>query len=341
MGCLATKGIVMKRFLLILSICYATNSLAGSPPIFGLPVDCRIGKTCWLVNLVDLDKGPGVRDYLCQRQSYDGHKGTDIAIRDLSAMAREVPVLSAATGHVKAFRDGVADWDYRSARKETFDGKECGNGVVLSHGDGWESQYCHLKLGSVQVKLNERIAAGKKIGVVGLSGKTEFPHIHFSIRKNGRVIDPFIGISRSKKCQSGDEPLWEKRVFKSLTKPLNQIYNYGFSSTIPNKKSIRSGLNNSETLPGKSPALIFWTDIIRPKKSDKLSLKIISPSGKILFLKNYKFVKSYAMAIRYGGKRRQKKFWEQGVYKGEATLEYMGGGNSIRTQTVYKSVLIK
>ena len=54
-------------------------------PQLGLPIRCFLGQDCWLVNLVDVDPGPGRQDYTCSNRTYDGHKGVDIAIRDLMA----------------------------------------------------------------------------------------------------------------------------------------------------------------------------------------------------------------------------------------------------------------
>lgn len=63
-----------------------------------------------------------------------------------------VPVYPAAPGTVRSVRDGEPDTGYSEETRASIDGKECGNGVVVSHGDGWETQYCHLKNGSVAVR---------------------------------------------------------------------------------------------------------------------------------------------------------------------------------------------
>src|SRR5258706_7526145 len=75
-------------------------------PGFSLPLRCTPGSDCWIANHVDLDPGPGVRDYTCARFSYDGHNGTDFALRDLNAMAEGVAVLAAAAGRVLRARNG-------------------------------------------------------------------------------------------------------------------------------------------------------------------------------------------------------------------------------------------
>ena len=83
-------------------------SLAAAEPFsLDFPVDCTLGETCYIQQYVDHDPGPGARDFTCQGLSYDGHKGTDIALPTLAAMAQGVRVRAAAPGVVRARRDGV------------------------------------------------------------------------------------------------------------------------------------------------------------------------------------------------------------------------------------------
>ena len=100
-------------------------------------------------------------------------------------------MLAAAAGVVKAVRDGVADVNVRVIGFGSVAGHECGNGVVIAHDGGWETQYCHLAKGSVRCTTGERVETGTPLGLVGLSGQTEFPHLHFSVRHNGATVDPF------------------------------------------------------------------------------------------------------------------------------------------------------
>ena len=126
-----TRGVIL---LLIYGLLTPiASSLAQSKIKLGLPIDCVIGKDCWLVNLVDLDFSAGVKDYKCQADSYNGHKGIDISIRDLNIMQKGVAVLAAATGVVENIRDGMTDHGHDDARHETIKGRECGNGLVIKH----------------------------------------------------------------------------------------------------------------------------------------------------------------------------------------------------------------
>lgn len=60
-------------------------------------------------------------------------------------MQNGVNVIAAAPGTVAGFREGVDDVVYSDENAADVDGIECGNGVVISHGAGWVTQYCHLK----------------------------------------------------------------------------------------------------------------------------------------------------------------------------------------------------
>ena len=166
-------------------LCFAGGALADEPFRIGVPVDCAFGSVCSVQNYVDLDPGPGRLDPGCGRLSYDGHDGTDIRVADLVAMRDGVSVVAAAGGVVKATRDGMPDVSVRDIGPEAVAGREAGNGVVIDHGRGWETQYSHLRSGSVSVKPGDRVEAGTPLGMIGLSGQTEFPHLHFTVRKDG------------------------------------------------------------------------------------------------------------------------------------------------------------
>ena len=163
---------------LVLGICMHFPAWAGAEaPVLSLPADCVPGTTCWLVNFVDHDPGPEARDYRCGRLSYDTHKGTDIAIANDAVMHKGVDVLAAAPGRVLRVRDGVADSTKADLESATaLRGRECGNGLVIDHGDDWTTQYCHMKAGSIRVQPGDRVERGAVLGRIGRSGRSEFPH---------------------------------------------------------------------------------------------------------------------------------------------------------------------
>ena len=185
------------------------------------PLDCIPNETCWIVKYVDLDPGNGRLDYRCGWLSSDGHKGVDIAIRDLGAMGDGVEVRAAA-GRVQGTRDGMEDVNVRtSGGVAALKGKECGNGLVLRHSGGWETQYCHLRKGSLRVHTGEKVKAGQHLGYAGMSGAAEFPHLHLSVRKGNKIADPFTGRILNKddteqSCNMTATPLWSGKALAEL-----------------------------------------------------------------------------------------------------------------------------
>ncbi|MBR4879926.1 MAG: M23 family metallopeptidase [Clostridia bacterium] len=71
---------------------------------------------------------------------------------------------------------------------ETGESTIFGNYIKIQHADGFVSFYGHLS--KVNVKKNEFVKRGNVIGNAGATGVATGPHLHFEIRKNGKVIDP-------------------------------------------------------------------------------------------------------------------------------------------------------
>ncbi|MEK9752567.1 MAG: M23 family metallopeptidase [Rhodospirillaceae bacterium] len=304
---------------------------ASEPPRFGLPIDCHLGGSCWLVNLVDLDSGPGVRDYACGRNAYDGHKGVDIAVRDGTAMERGVPVLAAAEGVVKAGRDGMPDQMPDKTFRETKKNLYCGNGIVIDHGGGWETQYCHMRWGSVAVKPGDKVDRGQKIGMVGHSGMAEFPHVHLSVRHRGRVIDPFLGLATPAaglpaSCGRAATALWTKAAAQALARPMTEVFNAGFAAQTPKALAIRDGLYHAKALSRRSPVLIFWAETWWVRAGDRMTVKIVGPDGAVVVEHASTLEKDQAIRMVYAGRKKPGLFWPAGTYVGTARLSRAEGG---------------
>jgi murein DD-endopeptidase MepM/ murein hydrolase activator NlpD len=258
---------------------------AGVPApglLLSFPIDCEIGKTCEVQNHVDRDPGPDAKDYRCGTQTYQDHGGIDIRLRDMAAQRAGVNVLAAAPGTVSRLRDGVADISVKTNGAALVAGQECGNGVVVDHGGGWETQYCHLAKGSVLVKAGDVVAAGQPIARVGLSGNTEYPHLHLTVRKAGAVVDSFAPNLAPGTCTAGGagDGLWTRQAAKAMAYKQGVVLNAGFAAAPVSMETIEAGEIAAPT--AASPMLIAYVRAINLQGGDVQELTIEGPDGTVL-----------------------------------------------------------
>ena len=119
----------------------------------------------WPVNKGWISSRYGSRsDPVTGKKSF--HRGVDFAVK------RGTPIVAVASGIVN------------------FSGRRAGYGrvVEIGHADGYTTVYAHNAAN--KVKVGEVVTKGQTIALVGSSGRSTGPHVHFEVLRNGRVVNP-------------------------------------------------------------------------------------------------------------------------------------------------------
>ena len=168
----------------------ASARIAVDEPLAFYPQAGILGQDVFVNNFVDVDPGPGVRDWSCGAQTYSGHSGIDSDIRSFREQRIGVPVFAVLDGRVLSVQKGINDFSHGSLTGP-FD-----NHIVLEHDDGRHTVYGHLADKSIRLKRGDSVRAGQQIALTASSGSSTWPHLHFTIRRDGVPLEPFAGDCR-------------------------------------------------------------------------------------------------------------------------------------------------
>jgi hypothetical protein len=226
-----------------------------------------------------------------------------------------VNVLAAADGQVLRTRDGMADISIAALNAPSVANRECGNAAVVSHTEKWETQYCHLARGSLSVKPGDQVLKGQPIGQVGLSGKTEFPHLHLTVRHRGKVVDPFAFGTAGDACGAGGA-LWNPFAREHLVYRPRAILNAGFATAPVTMESIDSGEVGLAQPKAESDTLVAFVRAIGLKLGDVQQLSIAGPGGQAIVDRTERPLDhDKAQTLLFVGRKRPPLGWQAGTYR--------------------------
>lgn len=231
---------------------------------------------------VDEDTLPGsVKDWNCGSNTYDGHRGTDIATFPFNFYKMDndlVEVVAAAPGTIIDKHDGEFD-------RNCSGNNLTANYVIVQHADGSMALYWHMKNGSITTTgIGQTVALGDHIGVVGSSGSSSGPHLHFEVWSGSTSAtrkDPFGGscnlLNGNTSWWANQKPAKETAIIRASTHttdivlppcPATETLNESTSFTIP--------FQGAGLPPGYAKFYIFIRDEVNGLTAD---LSIIDPNG--------------------------------------------------------------
>ena len=189
---------------------------------------------------VDHDPTSGFIDYHCGNIVYNGHGGTDIAMWPYPLYMMDssyVEVIAAAAGTIIDKADGNFDRNCGANNLQA-------NYVVIQHADGSRVLYFHMKNGSITTKaIGQPVIQGEYLGVVGSSGNSSGPHLHFEVwagSTNATRVDPFQGACNAINTASwwaDQKPYREPAVIAAGPHPLQPVFPGCPVTEIPNESS--------------------------------------------------------------------------------------------------------
>lgn len=318
---------------LLLLIFFMLISLAhpGKALELSLPVACQVNSRCFIQNYMDHDTGSGATDHYCGPLSYNSHNGTDFSLLHKQQMHDGVRVLAAADGIVAGIRDGVKDQRYTLNNQASVENRECGNGVRITHENGWMTLYCHMKKGSIQVKKGQHVTRGTPLGEIGLSGRTEFPHLHFAVMKDKTYYNPFTGKKAGDACGTPGTPLWNRKTANTLPYISTNVFHAGFSGTIPTRDTVQQGKHKATTISSTAPLIAFWFEAYGIRKGDNVSIHLLDPTGQALAEHTEPYQKNKARIFRFVGKKNSTGTMVKGIYTGKVAITRNQNG---QTETI-------
>lgn len=288
----------MRAWLVFWMSILATTAVSAQQPRLAIPVDCELGNDCFVQKYVDYDKGPGYRDYHCGYLTNDGHKGTDFRVRDIAGMNRGVAVLAAAAGVVRNVREGMPDVDVRLVGRDAVIDRGYGNTVIVDHGGDWRTIYAHLRRGSVAVQQGQRVHAGQALGMIGLSGMTEFPHVHFEVRFGKRIVDPFVGLATPSGCAAARTAPWQPDALGKLNYRPTFLLRAGFSNRPMKRAAMQYGLYDRDVLSRKRGSLSFGVFVAGLFPGDRFEISIQDEAGNKVRNGSHTMTKAAAVQFR-------------------------------------------
>jgi murein DD-endopeptidase MepM/ murein hydrolase activator NlpD len=269
-----------------------------------------------------------VQDYNCGNRTYDtsggyNHKGIDIFTWPFSwyqFQNNQSWAIAAADGIIIGKYDGNFDMNCSLSGGNW-------NAVYIQHADGSVAWYGHLKNNSLTSKsLGDTVVAGEFLGVIGSSGNSTGPHLHFEVyNSSNQLVDTYIGTcntwsSRNDSWWLLQKPYQDPKINAVLTHTAVPVFN-----ACPTTET--TYLSNSFTNGSSVVGEIYLADQVVGTSG---TLTLYRPNGTIAYTTNNNITTFYQASYWY---------WTFSAatfnVNGTWTLSYTYNGNTVSNQFNY------
>ncbi len=264
-------SILITLFVLITNYCNSQN--------FKAPIEGEYGKDFIIVNYIDWGTNQ-ITDFRKGTKTYAGHRGTDFTLSGFPQMDEGVYVNAVDTGVVTFIHDGEYD---RNTEGNTSLG--LGNYIAIRHPNKLYSYYGHLKKNSLMVKTGDKVYPGQHIALVGSSGNSTDPHLHFELWYDSLyLVEPFAA-----SC-GADNSYWEESI------PYDTIFHVwesGLTDFIPNINDLKNRPVEKVKFNEQDSIITFWALQYGIKEGDSTKIEWLTPNGSLWFEYSYTYQKDW------------------------------------------------
>jgi murein DD-endopeptidase MepM/ murein hydrolase activator NlpD len=257
----------------------------ANPPALQWPLSAATGfADCgfhFIGAFVDQNTALGsIQDFNCENNTYDGHHGTDIAVWPYGFYKMEhnsIEIHAAAAGTIIDKHDGEFDRNCGSNNLTA-------NYVIIQHADGSRILYWHMKNGAVTtVAIGQPVAAGDYLGIVGSSGSSSGPHLHFEVwagNTGATYKDPYSGTCNLLNANTwwiAQRPHTEPAILKVSVNTTDLVMSTCPTTETPNESS-------QFTVPFQGPGLApgyakFYIFLREMPTNAVIDVRILNPNG--------------------------------------------------------------
>ncbi len=240
----------------------------------------------WFINFFkDVNRQPNqLEDFSGDQnqlaQTYDQHRGIDISLQNFSVMDQNIPIFAAQGGVVQVLDDGHPD-------RQTMRGDRPANYIVIRHANGYSTGYFHLKANSITHAVGDVVAKGEQIGLVGSSGDSADPHLHFETRNcAGLSVDHML------------EELLTSPVAKQRTPAFIGTF-LRLNTPFQNREDVLQTSGTSITSAQSGQTVYYTNTYSNIESGDVMTERFYNPAGGLAFENSLTASANLGIAGRY------------------------------------------